>query len=260
MNSCCFCESDVIEKENPKYRFAVAGHVYGNSETYTSSVYPPFLEQLKKDHQEFPITYLFLTGDVVAHPTDSNWNNVKSELDEVGIPWYIAPGNHDISRYMDEKIQPFKYKAIPRDNFLFLVLNTSHPGWTPDSMQQTFIQTSLESNDSLEAIFVFSHQLWWIKNPPDSLSIDSIRTNSHALYEGTKDFWQNTFPLFVEEDVETWFFGGDLGSHRLIPSYYEDHYKQFHFYGSGMGGGIRDNYLLVEVFGKGNIQVKRVDF
>ena len=76
---------------------------------------------------------LVLTGDVVAHPTPENWETVRAELDSLAIgEWHISPGNHDISPYMDEHIQPEKYMALERGNSLFLILNTSFPGWTVD--------------------------------------------------------------------------------------------------------------------------------
>lgn len=203
---------------------------------------------------------LFLTGDVVAHPTDTNWNTVKTELDSLGIPWYISPGNHDISHYMDYYIQPTKYLSLRKNNALFLVLNTSKSGWTIDSTQLEFVKHELSLTDTVEQIFVFSHQLWWERHSPTEFKLDSLRPNSMALYDGPSDFWQDAFPYFDSTGIETWFFAGDMGSHEILPSYYEDHHKKFHFYGSGMGGGIKDNYLRVEVYQNGRVDIEKVMF
>lgn len=259
LQSCCGCDDEVVVEE-PIVSFAVAGHVYGHPETYTSSVYPPFLSTLKKDHNIKKFDFLFLTGDVVAHPTDSNWITVANELNDVGIPWYVSRGNHDVSGYMDKNIQAEKYLSIRDKKALFLVLNTSHSGWTVDSQQREFLRDELSRTDSVEQIFVFSHQLWWERNPPSVFQLDSLRPNSSALYEGESDFWQDAFPFFDSTGIETWFFAGDMGAHQILPSYYEDHYKKFHFYGSGMGGGIRDNYLIVEVYQNGRVDIDKREF
>lgn len=257
--ACCGCDPE-DDKEKPELVFAVAGHVYGNPDTFTSSVYPPFLRQLQEDHAARDFDFLILTGDVVAHPTDSNWQTVKTELDDLGIPWYIAPGNHDISRYMDEYVQNFKYKFFRQNESLVMILNSSHEGWTLDSLQTQAVKTELANADSLDRIFVFTHQLWWERNPPPDFKLDSLRPNSQALYEGKSDFWQDVFPYFEAAQVETWFFAGDMGSHYSLPSYYEDHHGRFHFYGSGMGGGIRDNYLIVSVYQNNRVEIEKIPF
>jgi hypothetical protein len=259
LQSCCGCDDEKMI-EAPIISFAVAGHVYGHPDTYTSSVYPPFLSALKKDHKARNFDFLFLTGDVVAHPTDSNWITVGDELNGVGIPWYIARGNHDVSLYLDQNIQTEKCLSIRNEGALFLVLNTSHAGWTVDSLQREFLINELSQIDSVEQIFVFSHQLWWERNPPSKFQLDSLRPNSNACYEGESDFWKDAFPFFDSTGIETWFFAGDMGSHQILPSYYEDHYKKFHFYGSGMGGGIRDNYLIVEVYQNGRVDIEKREF
>ena len=237
--------------------FAVAGHAYGNPESFTSSIYPPFLNQLKNGTRS---SLLFLTGDVVAHPTLENWDKVKSELDSLDLPWYIAPGNHDISPYMDQKIQSQRYLSIKSNNNLFLVLNTCFAGWSVDSAQIKFIENELKSAKEYHNIFVFSHQLWWEKNPPSKFELDSLRPNSFALYDGETSFWQTAFPLFANLKQSVYFFAGDMGCHHSLPSYYEDHYQNFHFYGSGMGGGIADNYLRISVYEYGSVKIERIDF
>ncbi|MBK9591802.1 MAG: metallophosphoesterase [Crocinitomicaceae bacterium] len=259
LQSCCGCKDEkVIEK--PIISFAVAGHIYGDPDDYTSSVYPPFLTILNQDHKTRKFDYLFLTGDLVADSTKQIWMNVEDELDALEIPWYIARGNHDNGIYLDQNIQKEKYLSIRKHRALFLVLNTSNAGWTVDSLQRDFLIGELSNTDTVEQIFVFSHQLWWERNPPEAFQLDSLRPNSSTYYEGASDFWQDAFPFFDSTGIETWFFAGDMGSHRTLPTYYEDHHKKFHFYGSGMGGGIRDNYLIVEVYQNGRVDIEKREF
>lgn len=264
----CFqfaCNGTVKDEENlelvPVYTFAVAGHAYGNPDTYTSSIYPPLLIQLDSLIKERKLDQIILTGDVVAHPTPENWETVRRELDSLEVDeWHIAPGNHDISPYMDTVIQPEKYMALERAGGLFLILNTTNPGWTVDSTQAKFIEAELSNVDSINHVFVFSHQLWWEKNPPEEFQLDSLRPNSFALFDGDRDFWTDAFPYFENLEQEVYFFAGDMGCHYSLPGYYEDHHENFHFYGSGMGGAVEDNLIYVQIFQDGSVKIARVDF
>lgn len=270
--SCCFCDEEKVkaEPEKPIFTFAVAGHVYGNAETFTSSIYPPFLKKLKEDDLERNFNFLFLTGDVVPLSNDSNWNTVTEELNELSMSWVIAPGNHDLGLdYLPvcEAMQksgglggPYQFMEFGRNPVL--VLNTSNPGWTLDEQQLQLLSSYLKTfeKDSIDNIFVFTHQLWWQNNPPKEFQLDSIKPNSYAAMVGSSTFWSDAFPLFDSLENEIYFFAGDLGAHHSIESYYEDHYKNFHFYGSGMGGGIKDNYLIVSVYENGAVEIEHINF
>ena len=252
--------TEEIHPEQPIYSFAIAGHAYGNPESFTSSTYPPLLNALHQLTAQKKVNQLILTGDVVAHPTEENWETVRAELDALPIDeWHIAPGNNDISTYMDTEIQSEKYMALQRENNLLLILNTSHEGWTVDSLQAEFIEDELSSADSVNAVFVFSHQLWWLKNAPSQFDLDSVRPNSYALYDGVHNFWEDAFPALENLEQEVYFFAGDMGCHYSLAGYYEDHFDHFHFYGSGMGGAVEDNFIFVQIFQDGAVKIDRVD-
>jgi hypothetical protein len=270
LESCCGCDVSKPEEAKPVLTFAVAGHVYGNPDTYTSSIYPPFLAKLKQDHAVRKFDFLFLTGDVVARSNDTIWNTVISELDSLNLTWWIAPGNHDLglgylpickkADLVNEDQRLYHFLSVGENEFM--VLNTSVSGWTVDSVQLADIKKHLAGLNarSTESIFVFTHQLWWERNTPESFQLDSLRPNSMACYTGESDFWQDAFPYFDSTGIDTWFFAGDMGSWHTLPSYYEDHHKKFHFYGSGMGGGTKDNYLIVEVYQNGRVDIEKREF
>lgn len=248
--------------ENPVvYKFVAAGHLYGNPMTYTSSVYPTCLNKLKELTKEEELDLLILMGDVVPSPTEENWEMVRAQLDSLAIKdWVVARGNHDISPYLDAHIQAEKSLAIRVENKLFLIINTCFPGWTVDSLQRNFLRSELSDLEQVEDIFVFSHQLWWLNHPPTNFELDTIPTNSFASFEGPSDFWQDAFPLFEDLEQPVYFFAGDIGCVPTVPGAYEDHFKNFHFYGSGMGGGIEDNFLLGQIFQDGTVKIERVNF
>ncbi len=249
------------ERTEPIYSFVVAGHAYGNPETYTCSVYPPFLEVLKKLTETYKVNQLVLTGDVLAKPTRDNWETVRKELDALPIDeWHIAPGNHDVYPYINGNSDLKRYMAFERANSLFLLLNTTNPGWTIDSLQQVFIDNVLMNVDSSKRIFVFTHQLWWLKDTPRRYELDSVRPNSFALYEGEANFWKDGFQTVEKCQNEVYFFAGDMGCDKSLESYYEDHFDRFHFYGSGMGGGLADNFIYVRIFQDQTVKIDRIDF
>lgn len=255
-------EIENIEPENePIYTFAVAGHAYGNPDAYTSSIYPPLLKALQNLTEMHNVNQLILTGDVLAVPTEENWLTVKGELDALALDeWHIAPGNHDVYPYVNEQIKLDRYMAFEHANCLFILLNTTNPGWSIDSLQNVFMKNVLMNADSSETVFVFTHQLWWLKDTPTQFELDSVRPNSYALFDGNTSFWKDGFPSFETRESQVYFFAGDMGCHSSLKGYYEGHFEQFHFYGSGMGGGVEDNFLYVQIFQDQTVKIDRIDF
>ena len=255
-------ESLVEPIEKPVFQCVVAGHAYGHPEYYTQSLYPKFIKIMDSLTQENSIDQLILTGDVVKDTLPEIWDRVKEELDKLKVKnWKIARGNHDLSLYLDQQIQPENHLAITQGNVLMLILNTSVPGWGLDSVQTNFVEETISQlPDSMNQIMVFTHQLWWLKNTPQSFDLDSIRPNSYALFEGAPDFWSSGFQKLQNLEKEIYFFAGDLGVDTLIESYYEDHYKNFHFYGSGMGSGEEDNLLLISIYQNQPVKIERINF
>lgn len=272
LESCCFC--DVTEQidtseDKPVYRFAVAGHVYGNPHAYHGTIYSPFLKKIKEDHALSPYDKLFLTGDVVWGDSVVHvWEYCKKQLDSLNIDWAVAPGNHDkeiTSFFKNDKISyndtnTFEPIIYIENKNAFVVLNTTNPGWTLTQKDKDLLIEKTKGFDTLKNVFVFTHQLWWLRNPPDRFYLDSLRSNSFVHYEGTSDFWKDVFPVFEQTKVQTWFFAGDMGAWSVLPSYYEDHSGRFHFFGSGMGGGVLDNYLSVSVYQNGRVDIKKIRF
>jgi hypothetical protein len=264
VNACNPSGEHPAENNSPQLsevkNFVVAGHAYGNATVYTEFPYEPFVNKLLDFSKTTKISGLFLTGDVVARPDTGRWNSVKTLLDHVGVPWFIAPGNHDVSSYFLDHVQPSPYNSFSENGHLFLTLNTCFPGWTVDSLQKNFITENIAKVEPEKSIFVFSHQLWWLLPTGRIPDIDSVRPNSYAMWDSTASFWNDAWPLFSSLENETYFFAGDLGADAKIVSYYEDHSSNFHFFGSGMGGGIDDNFLVISVGPDDGVTIKRIGF
>ncbi len=243
------------------YQAAIVGHAYGNPDSVTNSIYPKFLKAYQSHYSNQIVDALIFTGDMVKEGDDETWKTVAKEIDQLNAKqWYLAPGNHDVGSYLTEKLQPKKYSDFTVGGNLFLMLNTSLNGWKIDEEQQNMLNEKLNSVTNYDNIFLFTHQLWWLKNTPDSIALDSIRPNSYALFDGDTTFWETGFPLLHQRQEPVYFFAGDLGCCTEIGSYYEAHSGQFHFYGSGVGGGIADNFIDLQIFQNGDVKIERIDF
>lgn len=250
------------EEIEPLATYVVAGHTYGHAERFTQTIHPPFISAFKKLQQKRKVDGLFLTGDVVAHPRPTQWDSTKQQLEELDVPWYVAVGNHDATAHFYAEIQTWKHKAVRENGSLFIVLHTSRPGWTVDTSQIATIEKELQSLEDVNSVYVFTHQLWWQRpGAPEHIVIDSVHTNSFAMFEGESSFWEDAWPLFDSvPDKDIYFFAGDLGCHEIIQGYTEDHFGNYHFYGSGMGGGLEDNFMLIDFYENDSVNIQRIDF
>ncbi len=260
------CEAQPTDRSDASFNtesktkyFVIAGHCYGN-QTNNSSLYTPFINALSVYGKIHPVSGLYLTGDVVDTSTQEKWDWVGSVLKKTGVPWSIAPGNHDISPYFFDRIGSDGYSVRGSNGHLFLTLNTSRSGWSVDSSQIEFIQSELADLQPEQSVFVFTHQLWWLRPGAEKIQLDSIRPNSFALWDGDSSFWNTAWPLFDSLDNEIYFFAGDLGSDKRVASYFEQHSGNTHFYASGMGSGFGDNFLVIRLEEEGKVDIQRVNF
>ncbi len=253
------CQPAPQESPPQPYRIAIAGHIYGNAVEFTEGVHPPFLTRFRTLQKNHPVDLLVLTGDTVAEPTPERWATALEELKKLGVDLLVSRGSHDTGPEI-EALQPAHTVVKKIDHALIIVLNTTHSGWTLAPDQVPLVKEALAAHPKVENIFVFSHQLWWLREPPPEFEIKPCETNSRGLFEGESTFWMDVFPLFAERQEQVYFFAGDLGCYGGVKPYYEDHHRNFHFYGSGMGARYADNFLLAEVDSQGRVAIKRVDF
>lgn len=243
------------------FDFVVIGHAYGNPLNFQLNLYKKLIPELKSIHSLIqPNQYIF-TGDLVAKATEENWTNVLNQFDSLNLPYWIAPGNHDISSdYFINNVQSDLFFSRREGRNLFLMLNSNFKGWTINSPQISLISNELTDLDDIDNIFVFTHHVWWMNETDASLEFDSLLTNSIYFINGPSNFWTDAFPLFEVLDKQTYFFAGDVGAYSFRPSYQETHFDNLHFYASGVGGGIDDNFLFVKVSESGEVSVDKVNF
>lgn len=232
---------------NIQYSFFVAGHVYGSPRGNKIGLHPPFKNIFNSIKINSKIEMGILTGDIVWMSTTTNWDEVDRELSSLGIPVYFTPGNHDVT---DRQLFTKRYGKSGKTYWyfehkgdVFIILDPNIANWNISGDQLVFLKKILSRSDSYRNVFVFFHQLlWWDNNNKfNNVKINSLQGRADKI-----NFWNEIEPLFHKLNNEVFMFAGDIGAFRShLPMYYQ--YDNIHFIGSGMGGGLNDNFIIVNV-------------
>jgi len=238
------------------YSFIVAGHTYGKPGVDNTGLHPPFKNAFDYIRNIENIRFAFLTGDIVWQSTNPDWDEVDSDLRELGFPVHFAPGNHDLSnrelylkRYGHDG---GSYYSFPFREDLFIVLDPNIDGWDISGNQLEFLKLVLAESEKYRNIFIFAHQLiWW----DSRTSFKHVDINSYSGRKTRLNFWAQVAPLFKKINNEVFLFSGDTGAFEAhTPVYLK--LNNLHLIASGMGGGINDNFVIVHRPGEYHAEVK----
>lgn len=232
-------------KEDALYCFFVAGHVYGHPEADDNDLHPAFTAKRDLIDQEPDLRFGFFTGDIVRKSTDDAWDAVDRFVASLPVPIYFAPGNHDLTeRALYESRYGKTYFSFMHQGDLFIVLDPNLDQWNISGAQLTFLQSVLEQHGIADNIFVFFHQVLWVKKDdyfrrfiPNSVMGKTKKIN----------YWTEVEPLFRNLDNPVYLFAGDVGAFPLGREILYHAYDNIHCIASGMGGGERDNFVLAKV-------------
>lgn len=250
-------------KESATYSFFVAGHVYGSPSGNSVHIHPPFKENFPYIRSQAGMSFGVFTGDMVRKSIPQNFDTLVSELQELGLPYYVVPGNHDIGnrklyeKYFGDKknknktYSSFEYKG---DLFIFLDGNLNQESISGEQLE--FLKSTLYLNgSSAKNIFVFVHQLiWWKKDN----EFKNIVTNWPPNTPGSNNYWSDVEPLFESTRKPVYLFAGDLGAnHPATPFMY---YKKENitYVAGGMGHKKQDNIIIVNVNETGKVNLELV--
>ena len=118
--------------------------------------------------------------------------------------------------------------------------------WNISGEQLQFLKQSLPNKkDSTNNIFIFSHQLIWQSSSKPEFK--KIKPNSLEGRSNNLNFWDEVFPLFSDLTNNVYFFSGDIGAFPNGNELFYAKYLNVTFVATGMGGGMRDNFLIVSV-------------
>lgn len=190
-----------VEKE-----YYIVGHAYGSGEGNNQGLSNKLLEYFDGNYKN-----IILTGDLVRENNATNLNIVKSELFSKFDNYFIAVGNHDLSKEY--------YQIFSQDLFLIkeksvdlVVANFSTANWKPDLADQTKINEFINKSKN-KTVIIFSHQLFWfhlVDNPvlpngfhllrdkPDSSNFNWIDIKNKNLIIISGDYGQNNINFFCE--------------------------------------------------------------
>lgn len=256
------CRKDDIEPNDKVLNhFIIAGHAYGTPDNKPPALYKKLLPLLANYQTNYePVQFIF-TGDVAYKATPENWENIIKQFDSLNIDFWIAPGNHEFyTSYFLDSIQSEAFFTRRVADNLFIILNTNFDGWTIDKPQIEMIRSSLEKNENIINVFVFTHQLWFSNAFGRPFNLKNVGSNSNELLDGPTSFWTDAFPLFEDLTNPVYFFAGDLGTWDWTISYNFQQFKNYYFYASGMGSGKDDNVLHVKTFLSGKVEIEKINF
>jgi len=243
-----------IPSDDEGYSFYIAGHTYGKSRVKPNGLYGPFTEKFHMINEYQSMKFGFLLGDVVNEASNEAWRLVKKDLDALDsrIRNIVVPGNHDVgigehSTKRDIFLQQFgmTFFSFEHEKDLFIILDANIDGWNISGEQLKFLKQSLPNEkDAINNIFIFSHQLIWMTNKPE---FKKIKPNSLVGRSKNLNFWDKVFPLFSSLPNDIYFFSGDIGASPNGSELFYTKYSNVTFVATGMGGGVRDNFLIVSV-------------
>ena len=244
-----------IQLDNQGYSFYIAGHTYGKPGVESKGLYGPFTEKFHLINEYQSIKFGFLLGDLVKKASNEAWELVKKDLDSLDprIENIIVPGNHDVGKGAHDAkreifLQQFgkTFFSFKHGKDLFIMLDGNISEWNISGEQLQFLKQSLPNKkDSTNNIFIFSHQLIWQSSSKPEFK--KIKPNSLEGRSNNLNFWDEVFPLFSDLTNNIYFFSGDIGAFPNGNELFYTKYLNVTFVATGMGGGMRDNFLIVSV-------------
>jgi len=227
---------------NSKYSFFVAGHTYGNPNKIKYGLHPPFVNSIPYINSYPKMSFGVLLGDVVPKPTKDYWDSALSDIGNFSIPIHIAAGNHDKGFEFEKKFNDYYYHFLYEDD-LFIILSPTN--WNIIGKQKKFLLKTIKNNHlNVQNIFIFCHELiWW--SPENKFK--NIKINYSPHYPGKTNYFTEIKPCLDSLDNEVIIFAGDLGCLNSVDPYMYYKKDNITLIGTGMGGGKKDNIIIVEV-------------
>lgn len=248
-----------------KHSFFVAGHAYGNPIKKTETkgalkgLHPPFKEKFSFINDQDKMAMGFLLGDTVWRPVD--WPDALLDIESIGLPVHMVRGNHDGNLQSFNKKFEKSYRKFVFENNLYILLDTNLDNWNITDDQLIFLRNTLRNDtDVIDNVFIMAHHLLWY-------SEDKIPTpipNSLHDTKGQTNFWRDIEPLLIKKNKPVYLFAGDVGAYyrkkdgAAISEFYYHNYKNLTFIATGMGGEVRDNFVITDVFSDGSVEFRLI--
>jgi hypothetical protein len=240
-------EEDPGSRPSIRYSFFVAGHTYGKPGVDNIGFHPPFRQKFDFIKNDSSIKFGVLTGDIVSSGTATNWDEIDRDIEALGIEVHFTVGNHDMSdRQLYENRYGRTYYSFIHARDLFIVLDPNIDGWNISHEQLQFLKDELQQkSERADHVFVLFHQvMWWA---PDNI-FKNVNINSLDGRADTINYWDEVEPLFHSLPLPVYLFAGDVGAFATGDEFMYYHYDNITLIASGMGGEVRDNFVVVDVY------------
>jgi hypothetical protein len=241
------------------YKFFVAGHVYGRHGVYSTQ--EGLHTEFKHNAGGFPairsdtaIKMVFFVEDSLDAVTESECDELQTDIVSLGIPVYLAPGNHD---YSDIELFTKRFgkdgttwQSFDRERQRYIILDGNAAPWNIDGEQRAWLESQLsEGIDSIDTILVFVGKVLWVSNG----HYDDMVINWREWGSSDINFWPEIMPLLQATGKDVHVFAGDACAFDGL-MFMHDMVGNVSLYATGMGGGENeDHYLVVEVSPSGTI-------
>ena len=227
------------------------GHAYGSHKIKDQSIDNKLLSFIDEQN-----TLLFekivFGGDMIQNCEDDvEISNFIKVLNSNNVNFVI--GNHDncdkIIQLSKNLYSGLNTSEIIGDN-LVLYINTSINSDIEVDELFAFISNEIIRTNPKNVI-IFSHQLFFSK------SDFYVRVNSRKFYDYGNKLYDEIYNNFFAEDIEIYFFSGDIGAYPYTPYAFYDRIENFSFYGVGLGNERNSKALLIEI--NNDIKVNFID-
>ena len=255
--ACKVGKNTPVEYSGVHYSFFVAGHVYDTHGRTKPGIYPFFKDKFKDIKNDSLIKFGIFTGDIVKEGTREEWDTVDKDIAELSLNVFFAIGNHDnTNRNLFLERYGNTYYSHSYKNDLYIILDPNIDGWNISGDQLDFLKQELsEIDQNIENVFVFFHQLLWWR--PDN-RYKNVKPNSLENRSDSVNFWFTVEPLFKNLSCNVVMFAGDVGAGSWSADYMYDKYDNITLIASGMGEGIGDNFIIVDVMTDNTVEYRLV--
>ena len=208
--------------DKPKLRFAIAsdGH-YAQPGTPYKADHQKMIGWLNQAHDARALDFVIINGDLVHDRPDLLAEVKKNYYDQLKVPFYAIPGNHD---HADTALwkSVFGYEdnfSFETNDIGFVLANTSNTKGIYLPPNYEFLKRELDQFAHLKTVFVVLHippHLWVPENPfvesPDTIRLLHSYANVKAVFHGHDHsldavFYTEKLPHFFDAHI-----GGNWGT------------------------------------------------
>ena len=242
----CGCEERniVVSPGKVKYKFAVAGHAYGSYHENNPALYQKFLDLFKPQAMDY--SFIVFAGDQIRDAERENADILISQLDQLGVPYFLTRGNHDGGDYLYEKFKEKyggTYYSFIKENEKIIVLDCIEDNGDIADDQLSFFKQEIETlGKSVKNVFIVVHELIW------TVENDKFKDVKHnmGVYE-RGNFWARIYPLLssANKKINFYIVAGDVGGGRDRISAYYEKLGNITLLATGMGETVDENFMEV---------------